>query len=268
MGFYTILQALEGFILELAVWAFFAPKTLWKVIVDPAWVQPYVKNEWKKPDEKRFQEYVSPLVCWILLGVMIPYAMISNGEFKYNLAIELSHRVLEFLSNKDLLPGMIFKGDVYFTKMKILAASTPFFALLGPFAFTTLMVWCGSDKRTIEDFKRIFFTQCFAFTIFSFIFFLVYPLIHLFLFVIFHTVRGDLNNWDDLITIIILLISLWPVEREIFQREKSDFSERQKKIFPKAIIFYSASLFVALFLFCVLGFVFLMILGAVVVKTA
>ena len=74
MDFVSILHVLEDSLYEVVMWVVLLPKTLVRVLLRPGWIQPYVSAEWEKKAEKRFQGYLSPMLFWLLLGIL-PYAI-------------------------------------------------------------------------------------------------------------------------------------------------------------------------------------------------
>jgi hypothetical protein len=68
-------EAVEELVFEVASWVIFIPKTLCKAIFHPGWVARYVVSEAQKKPEERHQEYMSPILFWLIVGVL-PYALI------------------------------------------------------------------------------------------------------------------------------------------------------------------------------------------------
>lgn len=76
MDFIKTLQSLEDAVFEIVMWTLLLPKTLFQIILKPNWIQDYITKEWEKKAEERFQDYLSPMIFWILLAV-IPYAWVN-----------------------------------------------------------------------------------------------------------------------------------------------------------------------------------------------
>jgi hypothetical protein len=74
MDFVNLLHTLEDALYEVVMWVILLPKTLVRVLARPGWIQPYVTAEWEKKAEQRFQGYLSPMLFWVILGIL-PYAV-------------------------------------------------------------------------------------------------------------------------------------------------------------------------------------------------
>ena len=69
MDFAKLLKSVEDAVYEVMVWLLLLPKTLIRVTFRPKWAMKYIDEEWlKKPDE-RFDEYLSPVMLWLLSAV-------------------------------------------------------------------------------------------------------------------------------------------------------------------------------------------------------
>ena len=64
-----LLKSLEGAVFEIALWVLLLPKTLLQVLCHPVWVLNYTTGEFAKPEGDRFDDYLSPVVFWLLLAV-------------------------------------------------------------------------------------------------------------------------------------------------------------------------------------------------------
>src|SRR6266496_43090 len=67
-----ILGQIESLAYSLAVWIILIPKTIIKILLDSGWVRGYVDKEFSESKEKRFDDYVSPVIL-LLLCSLIPY---------------------------------------------------------------------------------------------------------------------------------------------------------------------------------------------------
>ena len=79
MDFLKTLQSFEDAVYEIVLWILLLPKTLFQIIGKPAWMRNYVTKEWDKKPEERFQDYLSPVIFWLLLAV-IPFAWYLSLE--------------------------------------------------------------------------------------------------------------------------------------------------------------------------------------------
>jgi hypothetical protein len=62
-----LFRFVEETIYELVLWCWLLPKTLARVVCDPAWVRPYVVGELAKAGP-RYDDYMSPVLCLVLSG--------------------------------------------------------------------------------------------------------------------------------------------------------------------------------------------------------
>ena len=82
MNFLKIIQTLESLLLEFILLLLFLPKTLFRVLRDPAWIPRYLEQEFQREEHDRFNDYSSPMAMFLFLGaipVFIFYAY-SSGE--------------------------------------------------------------------------------------------------------------------------------------------------------------------------------------------
>jgi len=83
MAQFKILQALEDVIFEIMAWLMLLPKTLIHVIFAPDKTIKYVNAEWEKEPDKRFDEFLSPVVFWIIVAVLpLTYTLLSEKELQ------------------------------------------------------------------------------------------------------------------------------------------------------------------------------------------
>lgn len=66
----NILEALEKLVYDIILSILLVPKTLVRIIFEPSWVSGYVTQQLKQEDEKRFNEYVSPILFMILIALL------------------------------------------------------------------------------------------------------------------------------------------------------------------------------------------------------
>lgn len=105
----------------------------------------YVRQELEKDEKERFQEYVSPMLLWIIV-VIVP----------------------TFVFLKNFLTGIGPENDVFIEilgdslEMKILVVSSLF--VMAPLTFATAIQIKNGKAITRESFKENFFIQVYAFT--------------------------------------------------------------------------------------------------------
>lgn len=98
MSQFKILQSLEEVIFEIMAWIMFLPKTLAQVVFKPREIIQYVNGqmELEKPEE-RFDEFLSPIFFWIIVGVLpLTYALLSEKDIQQGgvLAVFLENKIL------------------------------------------------------------------------------------------------------------------------------------------------------------------------------
>lgn len=83
MNQFKILQTLEDAFFDVMAWIMLLPKTLLQVIFKPREIIQYVKDEWEKKPEDRFDEFLSPIVFWIFVAVLpLTYTLLSEKEIQ------------------------------------------------------------------------------------------------------------------------------------------------------------------------------------------
>jgi len=84
----AILTSLEAAVFEAVVWMLLVPKTLLQVVRHPAWVIDYTAIQFQKAEADRWDDYLSPVVFWLLLAVgpylwgtsVVPHRHSAPGE--------------------------------------------------------------------------------------------------------------------------------------------------------------------------------------------
>jgi len=77
MDITKLLQSLEEFVYEVACLAVLIPKTFFTLTFSPRRVYGYVTAELKKPAEARFDGYASPLIQWLIAGLVPHFVTLS-----------------------------------------------------------------------------------------------------------------------------------------------------------------------------------------------
>jgi hypothetical protein len=78
MDILQLVRTLEEFTYEIALWVVFLPKTLVRFAFQPARIHRYVKLVMEKPANERYDEYFSPLLYWLLIGIVPTFSVINN----------------------------------------------------------------------------------------------------------------------------------------------------------------------------------------------
>ena len=138
MDFAKLFKSVEDAVYEVMVWLLLQPKTLIRTALRPKWAMEYIDEEWgKKPDE-RFDEYLSPVMLW-LLSAVIPLTLafiISRPD------IESAQDFLKALSN-----------DIY---------STTLYMMLIPFVYIVGIEWLNKTPVKRSLLKISFYRHCYA----------------------------------------------------------------------------------------------------------
>jgi hypothetical protein len=138
MDFAKLFKSVEDAIYEVMVWLLLLPKTLIRVTFRPRWAMKYIDEEWgKKPDE-RFDEYLSPVMLW-LLSAVIPLT----------LAFILSRPDIK--SAQDFLKAL--SNDIY---------STTLYMMLIPFMYIVWVEWLNKTPVRRSSLKVSFYRHCYA----------------------------------------------------------------------------------------------------------
>ena len=113
-----LLQSLEEFVYEIACLAVLLPKTLFRLTLFPRRVFQYVTLELQKPAEERFQEQASPLIQWLVVGLLPHF---------FTLCIFVSLPVLRALLPSNELFDFLLRlsAEGRFTVRSVFAISLP-----------------------------------------------------------------------------------------------------------------------------------------------
>jgi len=137
MDFARLLQSVEDAVYEIMVWLTLLPKTFFRATIKPAWAMQYVSDEWKKKPDERFDEYLSPVLLWLLADV-IPLTA-------YFILAEDFTTVDEFIN---LLSSRIFQVTLYM--------------MIIPFTYIVWMEWLNKEPVKKSTLKISFYRHCYA----------------------------------------------------------------------------------------------------------
>ena len=70
MDFGKLFQSIEDAVYEVMVWLMLLPKTLFRSMFRPRWAIQYVDEELSKKPEDRFDEFLSPVLLWLIAAVL------------------------------------------------------------------------------------------------------------------------------------------------------------------------------------------------------
>lgn len=146
MDFLKLIQSLQDLIFEIAVWALLIPKTLFHVIFRPAWMVKYVNQEFEKPADEQFDEYMPPGLFFLAMA-MIPSALLTwTQNMNFNLIESLSQ-----LSETNLL-------------------TSAFTTLISILIYLVWIKWLNKHPVKRSGLKRLFMIQCYLVTPAQFIY--------------------------------------------------------------------------------------------------
>jgi len=70
MDLSNVISTTENLLYQLTVWLVLLPRTLFRVVTRPTWIPNYVAGELGKPNEQQFDEYMTPLLFFVLLTIV------------------------------------------------------------------------------------------------------------------------------------------------------------------------------------------------------
>ncbi len=181
MDFGKLFQSIEDAVYEVMVWVLLLPKTFFRSMFRPRWTIEYVNEEWEKKPEDRFDEFLSPVLLWLIVAVfpLTLSTILQNGSIK---------------SVQDLV-GALHDGLL----------SQALYAMIIPFTYIAWMEWMGSRPVKKSTLKRSFYIHCYALAPAQFV----------------YAVFAILTIWNDFFILFQFLSSILLVMYEIlvFQAE-------------------------------------------------
>jgi hypothetical protein len=136
MNLVNLLQSLEDAVFEIVAWLMLLPKTFLRAAFKPFKSIEYVNDEFKKDAEKRFDEYLSPVIFWLLVAVIpAAYALLSAGDLAAGnptSAIEESN-----------------------------LAQAAIIVLITPLIYMSVMEWVNKRPIRKSNLRRQFYVQCY-----------------------------------------------------------------------------------------------------------
>ncbi|MCB9111751.1 MAG: hypothetical protein H6634_10940 [Anaerolineales bacterium] len=157
MDFAKLLKSVEDAVYEVMVWLLLLPKTLIRVTFRPKWAMKYIDEEWlKKPDE-RFDEYLSPVMLWLLSAVFpLTTIFILAGP--------------DIASTDDFLKAL--SSQIY---------QVTFYMMLIPFIYIVGIEWLNKDPIKRSSLKISFYRHCYVLAPAQVLTYLFFPITTLFL---------------------------------------------------------------------------------------
>ena len=74
MDFIKLIQSFQDLVFEVVAWTLFVPKTLLRSLLRPDLMVKYVDSELQKEPDKQFDDYMPPVLFYLILGA-IPVAL-------------------------------------------------------------------------------------------------------------------------------------------------------------------------------------------------
>jgi hypothetical protein len=138
MDFGKLFQSVEDAVYEVMVWILLLPKTLIRSMFRPRWAIQYVNEEWEKMPEDRFDEYLSPVLLWLIVAVLplTVSTLVQNGNIK---------------TVQDLVEAL-HDGLL----------SQTLYAMIIPFTYITWMEWMSNRSIRKSTLRRSFYIHCYA----------------------------------------------------------------------------------------------------------
>ena len=134
MNLVSIIRSIEELLVEVMFWFILIPKTLAKLISSPGWPSQYVAGELSRPADERFDDYVSPVIFWLVLAV-VPYFWALTPFVR-------------------LVPADV-KQQMFLVAL---------FLAVGPLGFATALLASQGKSVTGTALKPLFYGQCYCFT--------------------------------------------------------------------------------------------------------
>lgn len=181
MDFGKLFQSIEDAVYEIMVWILLLPKTLFRSMFRPRWTIQYVNEEWEKQPEDRFDEYLSPVLLWLIVAVfpLTVSTILQNGNI----------RTVQDLVNA-LHDGLL---------------SQALYAMIIPFTYIAWMEWTSGRPVKKSTLKRSFYIHCYVLAPAQFV----------------YSVFAILTIWNDIFIYFLILSNILLVIYEIivFQTE-------------------------------------------------
>jgi hypothetical protein len=133
-----LFQSIEDAVYEIMVWILLLPKTLLRSMFKPRWAIQYVHEELGRTPEDRFDEFLSPVLLWLIAAVLpltIATVLKDGG-------IRTIDELIQALSN-GLLPQALY-------------------AMITPFTYIVWMQWMNNQPIRKSTLKTSFYLHCYA----------------------------------------------------------------------------------------------------------
>jgi len=181
MDFGKLFQSIEDAVYEVMVWIMLLPKTLFRSMFRPRWAIQYVDEELSKSPEDRFDEFLSPVLLWLITAVL-----------------PLTISTLLKDGNIQTIPELI-------NALRDGLLSQALYATLIPFTYIVWMAWMSSQPVKRSSLRLSFYKHCYALAPAQFV----------------YGIFAILSLWNNLFLLLLplSLILLVLYESFIFQAE-------------------------------------------------
>jgi len=146
MDFFRLVHSIEELVFRFSIWLLLLPKTLVQILRHPSWVQPYVNSELDNDHDSRFQEFLSPILFWVIIAVVPIYYL----GFDFFQGFLTSLELMESESLDKLSPETIMAGIA-------------FFLITGPLTFSFFLERMVGDPISYTSIRDTFYTQVYLF---------------------------------------------------------------------------------------------------------
>jgi len=138
MDFGKLFQSIEDAVYEIMVWIMLLPKTLFRSMFRPRWAMQYVHEELSKKPEDRFDEFLSPVLLWLIVAVLplTISTILKDGN------VRTLNELIQALSS-----GLL---------------SQALYAMITPFAYIVWMEWMSNQPIRKSTLKTSFYLHCYA----------------------------------------------------------------------------------------------------------
>jgi len=136
MDFGKLFKSVEDAVYEVMVWILLLPKTLFLSMFKPKQTMEYLEGEWEKKPDDRFDEYLSPVLLWLIVAVIpISLVVIFSGDItNINITKELSEKMLPIT----------------------------LYSMIVPFTYIVWMEWINKRPVKKSTLKLSFYRHCYA----------------------------------------------------------------------------------------------------------
>lgn len=141
MDFAKLFQSIEGAVFEVMVWILFLPRTLFRSMFRPRWAIEYLNEEWKKDTDERFDDYLSPVLLWLMVAVIPTSSIITLSDPQF----------IKEMTN--LLPKVADPERLFIATL---------YSMIIPFIYMIWLEWLNKRPVKKSTLRRSFYMHCYA----------------------------------------------------------------------------------------------------------